>query len=236
MQFMKTNAASQIQIQTKNVSRFQENIFQEIFLLEIWIKGRGMSMSIIIEAAQYAAKAHEGVFRKHRKVPYINHPSRVAGRVAIHPKATPELVAVAWLHDVIEDVKDIGPDDIRKTFGNEVAEGCIALCNPSIGSKESRKVRKAQDRAHIAELPDKWKLIKIIDRIDNLTDLHIDRGLAEISFLELYAKESRLLLDEAFEFDDKYSYSATGFGETISVNLRPELLVLIQNLEDYCQK
>lgn len=158
-----------------------------------------MSEDFIIRAAQFAARAHHGVNRKYRQVPYITHPARVAGRVSIHHIATPVTVAVAWLHDVLEDVPTIRPEHIAKEFGRSVLEGVLALTNPSKSSDASRKERKTMDRQHIANVDHPWKVVKLIDRIDNLSDLWIDRELVKQSFLRLYAEESRLLLEEAFK-------------------------------------
>ena len=60
-------------------------------------------MSIILKAAALAVRAHEGQKRKYTGFPYITHPARVAGRVGILPVVTEEMVAAAYLHDVLED-------------------------------------------------------------------------------------------------------------------------------------
>lgn len=53
------------------------------------------------EAAVIAAEAHDGQFDK-AGAPYIAHPAMVAA-LAAAAGADDEIVAVAWLHDVIED-------------------------------------------------------------------------------------------------------------------------------------
>ena len=52
-------------------------------------------------AKDIATKAHEGQVDK-AGMPYIDHPRRVAERVA-QVDGRPEAIAVAWLHDVVED-------------------------------------------------------------------------------------------------------------------------------------
>lgn len=143
-------------------------------------------MSLILDAFQFAARAHAGQTRKYNGAPYITHPIRVAGRVATMPIATEERVAVAILHDVSEDC-GVAISRIRDLFGDKVADGVNWLTNPSKQFKHlPRCDRKALDRAHISEAPLEYAIIKAIDRIDNLGEMP-----ASESFCELYAEESR---------------------------------------------
>lgn len=160
-----------------------------------------MNEDLVLRAAKTAAILHEGQTRKYGiKLPYIIHPIRVAGMIAIHPDSTREMVAAAYLHDVLEDC-DFEPVDLMNAFGSEVFDLVESLTNPSKGSPLSRYERKRMDREHVAQISDKAKLIKLVDRIDNLWDL----TQAPDDFLELYLRESRLLLDEALQgVDDVY--------------------------------
>jgi (p)ppGpp synthase/HD superfamily hydrolase len=54
-------------------------------------------------AAIFANNAHKGQKRKYNGRPYIEHPMRVAFAVSLIPEAEPEVIAAAWLHDVVED-------------------------------------------------------------------------------------------------------------------------------------
>lgn len=53
-------------------------------------------------AAQIATDAHLGQTRWDKKTPYISHPAAIA-RALIQGGFDEDYVAVAWLHDVIED-------------------------------------------------------------------------------------------------------------------------------------
>tara|TARA_R110002126_G_C10490983_1_gene504927 strand:+ start:155296 stop:155715 length:420 start_codon:yes stop_codon:yes gene_type:complete len=53
-------------------------------------------------AAQIATDAHKGQTRWDKRTPYISHPAAVA-RAMIQDKWSEDYIAVAWLHDVIED-------------------------------------------------------------------------------------------------------------------------------------
>ena len=57
---------------------------------------------MIKEAAEFADRAHQGVFRKGTEIPYITHPMETAAIVTAFTDE-PEMIAAALLHDVIED-------------------------------------------------------------------------------------------------------------------------------------
>lgn len=143
---------------------------------------------MIVEAAQFAAKAHANQFRKYTNAPYIEHPMRVAGRVTLIPEVTEQVIAAAWLHDVVEDC-GVSSDEIATKFSVEVRDLVIELTNPSKGSTLTRRERKDMDREHLSKVSRWAKIIKAIDRLDNLKDMR----RAEAGFRRLYANESKLL-------------------------------------------
>ena len=59
-------------------------------------------MFVIKTAADHASRAHKGQLRKDRRTPYITHPARVAGLVAMFHGSHVAIIS-AWLHDVYED-------------------------------------------------------------------------------------------------------------------------------------
>ena len=144
--------------------------------------------NIIITAAQVAAKAHENQFRKYKiGMPYIIHPIRVAGLIAIHPMSTEDMVAAAYLH-----YEDAGytEDDLFQFGGGPVPYFVRCLTNPSKQFKDSpRAERKAMDRAHLKEMPWEVKLIKLADRLDNILDMN---GCPDVpkDFDQLYRAET----------------------------------------------
>jgi len=147
-------------------------------------------MSIILKAAALAVRAHEGQKRKYSGFPYITHPARVAGRVGILPGATEEMVAAAYLHDVLEDTT-VTRAEIEEATNAQVGFYVDCMTNRSKGSGLPRDQRKAMDRKHLSEVPDEVKLIKAIDRIDNLLEM----DYAPSDFCKLYAEESLRLAD-----------------------------------------
>ena len=153
---------------------------------------------LILRAARLAATVHNGQNRKwgHFDDPYIFHPMRVAGLVALHSMATPEMVAAAFLHDALEDTKLTENELYAKGFGGEVTYFVVQLTNASksMSKSISRAERKAYDRAKIAKAPWECRYIKLADRLDNLMEMRND-PLTPADFAEIYRGESRLLLD-----------------------------------------
>jgi (p)ppGpp synthase/HD superfamily hydrolase len=156
-------------------------------------------MSMIIRAAQFAAKAHRGQKRKYTGAPYITHPARVAGRMACHHLATEAIVAAAFLHDVVEDC-NVPIGRIASDFGDDVECYVDWLTNPAKGSDKPRAERKQWDREHAAKAPCEVRVVKLLDRIDNLREID-----PADKFTTLYCKESALLA-EALRTTDALLY------------------------------
>ncbi len=153
-------------------------------------------MNPILKAAQFARDAHAEQRRKYNGRPYIEHPARVAGRVATRSDATEAMVIAAWLHDVVEDTP-VELAELTDRFGPEVARLVGELTNPSEGSREPRPARKAQDRAHLTTVSREAKVIKLLDRTDNLNEI---AGAPE-KYLRVCLDESRLLAEAIGDAD-----------------------------------
>lgn len=150
------------------------------------------AMGVLVETAERMAReAHATQHRKWGGGPYAEHLRRVAERVAAYPGSTPEMVAATWLHDTVEDT-GLTAAAIEAALGPAVAALVVELTNPSKGRRDmSRKDRKAMDRAHLATVSHAAKIIKMFDRIDNLSD----PDAAPRTFRGLYAMESAMLAD-----------------------------------------
>ena len=72
---------------------------------------------LIQEALMLAIRAHEGQRRKYTGEPYSTHPIGVSKIIETIPDHTPEMVAAALLHDVVEDTP-ITFLDIKNQFGS----------------------------------------------------------------------------------------------------------------------
>ena len=73
---------------------------------------------MIQKAAEFAAHVHAGALRKGSKLPYIVHPREVAMIVAMMTE-DPEVIAAAYLHDVIEDA-GVRYEELEEQFGKKV--------------------------------------------------------------------------------------------------------------------
>lgn len=173
-------------------------------------------MSLIIKAAQAAEFWHRGQKRKYNGRPYIEHPARVANRMMLHKLADEINVAAAWLHDVVEDcdVSQVKLHDLlchsfesseRKLEiencekSQKIVDIVQSLTNPSKDSSLNRAARKEMDREHLRNAPQIVKIIKMIDRIDNLRDL----SAGPIDFQKKYANESLLLANVIGDADSE---------------------------------
>ena len=149
-------------------------------------------MDIVRKAQVYAMAAHAAVGqrRKYTNEPYIVHPAEVAKIVASVPGATPDMVAAAWLHDVVEDT-GCTFTDVHMAFGIDIATLVGWLTDVSKPTDGNRAHRKAIDRAHSAEAPAEAQTIKLADLISN------SRSIVQHdpAFAKTYLEEKRLLLE-----------------------------------------
>ena len=160
------------------------------FILDVY--GRAAApLDVISRAKAFATAAHAAVHqvRKYTGEPYICHPAAVA-RIVQSVRHTEEMVAAAWLHDVVEDT-GIELDTIRTEFGDAVADLVYWLTDKSKSSDGNRETRKALDRAHLAIAPPEAQTIKLADLIDNA--LTIDKY--DPNFARVYRHERDRLLE-----------------------------------------
>lgn len=151
-------------------------------------------MSLIIQAARYASIAHGDQRRKFTGYPYITHPARVAGAASIIYDVTEEVVAAAWLHDVLEDCTPTEAH-LRNIFPKQTVDLVVELTNPSKQRPDLRRPeRKRLDREHIAKASYWARVLKFLDRIDNLKEISPCDG-----FTKLYCEETHLLVEALAE-------------------------------------
>ena len=118
-------------------------------------------------AASFAARYHDGQYRKDRKTPYVAHPFRVALIVRqIFEVNDPIAIAASLMHDLIEDTT-ADYDNINKEFGAEVAD-IVAVLTKDMRLKNA--IREQTYDKHLAEACWQAKLIKLADVYDNICD------------------------------------------------------------------
>lgn len=149
-------------------------------------------MNKVERARIFATAAHAAVDqrRKYTNEPYIVHPTEVAAIVAGVPGATPEMIAAAWLHDVVEDTQ-VTEQVIREEFGDAVADIVMWLTDVSRPEDGNRARRKAIDRAHTAQAPAEAQTVKLADLISNTKTI----TAYDPEFARVYLEEKRQLLE-----------------------------------------
>src|ERR1700752_5267197 len=123
------------------------------------------AVRLISEAAELAARRHNGMARKGRgNEPYINHLAEVANLLAqVTDGADAELVAAGWLPDTIEDTGTTR-EQLAQKFSARVADLVVEGTDDMSLPKATRRQKQIEDAPH--KSPDA-KLIKLADKISN---------------------------------------------------------------------
>ena len=155
-------------------------------------------MDVVERARVFATAAHAAVgqVRKYTNEPYIVHPKQVAAFVET-AGGTPEMIAAAWMHDVLEDT-GVTPDAMRAEFGDEVTDLVLWVTDVSKKEDGNRATRKAIDRQHIASAPAEAQTIKLADIISNCSSIMMH----DEAFAKIYFEEKRLLLEVLTKGDE----------------------------------
>lgn len=120
-------------------------------------------------AAQFCERAHQGQKRDDGR-DYATHPQAVADILRRHGVTDEATLAAAYLHDVIEDTAT-DEATLEREFGNEVAELVRELTN--IGPRgRSFAEKQATLLAHARKMSAKARLVKMADRLHNLSEMH----------------------------------------------------------------
>lgn len=128
-------------------------------------------LTLIERARAFAIDAHTRIDhrRKYSQQPYSEHLAAVASIVA-SVSEDEEMIAAAWLHDVVEDTPAT-LYDVENAFGKDVASLVENMTDVSKPSDGNRATRKAIDRQHTAFASSRAKTVKLADLINNLQDI-----------------------------------------------------------------
>ena len=148
-------------------------------------------MDLVEKARVFATAAHAAVAqkRKYTGEPYIVHPAEVVSILRGRDFVTDEMLAAAWLHDVVEDT-NVTPLDIDEMFGREVALLVMYLTD-SPHSVGNRARRKEIDTRRLADAPAEAQSIKLADIISNTSSI----VQHDPDFAKVYLKEKADLLE-----------------------------------------
>ena len=123
----------------------------------------------LLQAAGFAAKKHISQKRKGSDAaPYINHPLEVANLLANIGKIEDyDVLIAAVLHDTIEDTETT-KEEITELFGANVCEIVLEVTDNKSLPKAERKQKQIEHALHLSTGA---KLIKLGDKISNITDV-----------------------------------------------------------------
>jgi guanosine-3',5'-bis(diphosphate) 3'-pyrophosphohydrolase len=153
--------------------------------------GAFMTTKLLLDAASFAARAHEGQYRKDGETPYAAHPFRVCLVVRdVFGFDDPRMLITALLHDTIEDTTT-DFDEVAERYGSEVAAWVGDL------TKDKRLPDAERERGYIAKIksaPWQVQVCKLADIFDNLMDipqLPADRRNKSLQRAKQYVAEFR---------------------------------------------
>jgi (p)ppGpp synthase/HD superfamily hydrolase len=137
----------------------------------------------ILAAKAHALAVSRHVSQKHGRTPYVRHLALVVSKLKDFVPASDdefyELIAAAWLHDVVEDTKTT-IEEIKMEFGDRVAELVWAVTDEA-GRNRMEKKRRTYPKIRATR---RATLIKLCDRLAN-----VEMSRAEPRFFAMYKGE-----------------------------------------------
>jgi len=125
----------------------------------------GAQKYMALKAFSIAERAHAGVMRKDGVTPYIEHPIKVASLLFELGVQDDKILAVAILHDVLEDCDDtVVKDDLFKSFDTSTIRSIGLL-------SKSKNYNNTEYYNAIANDP-VATLVKLADRAHNLSTVY----------------------------------------------------------------
>lgn len=126
------------------------------------------------QAFAYAAELHREQRRKGTEIPYMAHLMSVSALVLEHGGDEDQAIA-GLLHDAVEDQGGIPVlEEIRKRFGERVADMVDACTDAYEQPKPPWKERKEAYLAHLAEAGPEARLVSCCDKLHNARSLLVD--------------------------------------------------------------
>lgn len=161
-------------------------------------------MNIAYEAMLFARDVHKYQRRKYTNNPYFEHLAEVVGisssvlwniRDSSHYGRIDNYLAIAWLHDCMEDC-NISFEELERKFGTAIAQGVRDLSDMEIGN---RQFRKELSRERLRHCEKNIQTIKVADLISNTGSILYH----DPEFAKVYLEEKRLLLDVLTKADER---------------------------------
>ena len=128
-----------------------------------------LETDLLDRAIIFAVNAHHNTERRGKGFPYIVHPMEAVEIVATIT-SDQELLAAAALHDTIEDT-DVTVDDIRREFGDRIAELVHAESDQfteGVSEEDSWHDRKQAAIDRLAAASHDAKIVAMGDKLSNM--------------------------------------------------------------------
>lgn len=139
---------------------------------------------LVGSAREYAQEAHEGQNRKGKDIPYFAHVEQVA-RTLSNYGFRDEVVAAGYLHDVTEDVDEIGLSEIERRFGEDVAELVDGASEHDKSAPWRERKQHTIDYLRDGASPEEIAL-KASDKLDNVSSMREERAYQGEEFWEKF--------------------------------------------------
>jgi (p)ppGpp synthase/HD superfamily hydrolase len=126
------------------------------------------------DALTFAARLHDGQYRKDTSTPYIAHLMAVASLV-LEQGGSEEQAIAALLHDAIEDQgHKVTLEQIRQRFGETVAQIVDGCTDARSFPKPPWRERKESYIAHFRDAPATVRLVACADKLHNARTILAD--------------------------------------------------------------
>lgn len=148
---------------------------------------------LVERAARFAILAHSGQKRKYTGEPYLVHLEEVADLVD-RAGVRDEVVAAAWLHDVLEDTT-VDVLELTREFGLDIASMVSMLTDTVARPGVNRAARKALDRERLAQATPEVHTIKLADLVSNTKSIVGHDPKFAVTYLDEKARLLPMLQD-----------------------------------------
>lgn len=135
---------------------------------------------LIKQAKAFAYERHAGQVRKGNGAPFTTHLDKVTDIIKTLT-TDEEVIAAAWLHDVVEDT-DTKLEEIYEKFGERVGHFVDLESEdkrPELDERDSWKVRKEEQIEELRNTSSEDKdvfMIALSDKLANVTDMLEEKG------------------------------------------------------------
>jgi (p)ppGpp synthase/HD superfamily hydrolase len=149
--------------------------------------------SFLNRVYDFANIAHRAVgqVRKYTGDPYVYHTKEVRDLVGEHHRGVSKnVLAAAYLHDVLEDTK-LDAEFLKYSFGGYVTRLVVELTELKYPDLPNRAARKAAEVDRISKISKEAKIIKLADLVSNTRTI----VQHDPKFAAVYLVEKKALLE-----------------------------------------